>query len=94
MVLAWAESVMIDVITNSDAGVDTENRYNVCQRSGFRAKPGELVEDGYGAWVLPKYAEPRHLQDFVRSLPDQLEGSVRPEPTDTFITTAVTIDDL
>ena len=81
-------------LDNTSAQTDTNFRYNVCQRSGFRALPGELVRSGYGELVLPKFSEPRQLQDFVRVKAESLEGSPRNEATDVFITEEVTIEDL
>ena len=81
-------------LANAIAQTDSQNRYNVCQFSGFRALPGGLVKSGYGEKVLPKYAEPRHMQERVRVHAESLEGSPRNEAPDVFITTAVTIDDL
>ena len=67
-------------ITNANAG-PYWNANNVCQRSGFKAKPGELVQDAYGYWVLPEYAERfRHPQERVRVKAEKLEGARRPEP--------------
>jgi hypothetical protein len=80
--------------SNAEANEDTQNRFNVCQSSGFRALPGELVESGYGEKVLPKFSEPRQMQDFVKTTPDRQEGSPRNEPEDVFITEEVTADDL
>jgi len=79
-------------IDNNEAVEDSQNRFNICHRSGFKALPGELVKDGYGAWVLPKYAEPRHLQDFVKTIPDRQEGSRKPEHEDLFITDEIKHD--
>ena len=81
-------------LDNTIAQTDSQNRYNVCQFSGFRAMPGELVKSAYGELSLPKFAEPRHMQERVRVHAENLEGSPRNEAPDTFITTAVTIDDL
>ena len=81
-------------IANTEAITDSSNRFNVCQFSGFRALPDELVESGYGELVLPKYAEPRHMQDFIHTVAEQLEGSPRNEAPDVFITDEITIDDL
>jgi len=86
-------------ITNSGATTDTGNRYEVCQRSGFRAKPGTLVKDPYTKmWVLPEFVEPLHPQLFVKSRGDRLSsGAVAPDDTgsETFLAVGeVTADDL
>ena len=85
------------VVENTNATIDAINRYNICQRSGYRAKPGGLVRDGYGAMVLPEFAEPRHPQDYVRSIVDRPNrGAMRPDDTgrEIFISTEITQDDL
>ena len=82
-------------VENTDATEDSGNRYNLCQRSGFKAKPGELVRDGYGSMVLPEYAEPRHPQDLIRSRPEHQTGAVRPEQDNVFLSDGeVTADSL
>ena len=96
---AFPDKVLLEIdetgsITNTEAVQDSSNRYNVCQFSGFRALPDELVESGYGELVLPKYAEPRHMQDFVTNRAEELPGSPRNEAPDVFITDEITIDDL
>jgi hypothetical protein len=40
--------------TNAEPNV---RRQEVCQRSGFKAAPGELVKDWTGLWVLPRFRE-------------------------------------
>ena len=88
------ESDTTGAIVNTIAQTDSQNRYNTCQFSNFRALPGELVRSGYGEMVLPKYAEPRHMQERVRVRAENLEGSPRNEATDIFITDEITQDDL
>ena len=68
------------MILNPNATTDSLNRYNICSRSGFRVKPGELVKDGYGEMVRPESAEPRHMQERVKSQPESQKGALRPEP--------------
>lgn len=87
-------------ILNATATTDTPNRYEICDRSGFKAKPGELVKTWDNLWVLPEFWEPRNLQDFVRNKAEQQRGATRPEPVgnETFIEDAypdgVDADDL
>ncbi len=76
---------MATSITNSDATTDAPNHYNICDLSGFRALPGELIKTWDGLWVLPKYWEPKHPQLMVRSRPENQRGSIRPEGEDTFL---------
>ncbi len=77
-------------ITNDTATTDTGNRYNICDYSGFKAKPGELRKTWDGYYVLPQYWEPRNAQDFVRAKAENQRGSKRPEPVgqETFIENA------
>ena len=83
-------------ISNSTASQDSGNRYNVCERSGWKCRPGSLVRDGQtGAMVLPEFAEPRHDLDRVRARPEHQTGSTRPEQTDNFLADGeVTADSL
>ena len=81
-------------ITNDNATTTFGNTYNICDVSGFRARPGELVRRWDGVWVLPEFWEPRHPQDFVRAKAERLTGSIRPESPDLFISTAVLASDL
>ena len=81
-------------ITNASATQPTANSYNVCQRSGKRYKPGELIQEWTGLWVHSDYLDHRSQQDFVRVHAEKLEGSIRPEAIDNFITTSVTAESL
>lgn len=90
----FASSLLGATITNTNASADAGNRYNVCMRTGFRVKPGELVEDAYGALVRPESFDKRHPQEFVRPLAEELRGPKRPEPTDQFLSASVSPEDL
>jgi hypothetical protein len=80
-------------ITNETA-VEIPSNYEQCDYTGFRVLPGELVETGYGQWVRPESYEPKHPQEFVRSVPERIKrGQQRPEQPDVFVDT-VTADDL
>ena len=87
-------------IENNDAVEDTKNRYNICDVSGFKAKPGELVRRWDGMWVLPEFNEPRNQQDFAYSRSEKQRGAKRPEPvgSETMVSdlypNGVTSDDL
>jgi hypothetical protein len=83
-----------DNISNSNASVDTGNRYNICQRTGFRVKPGELITEWNGTQVRPNSWEPRNLQEFIRPLAEELTGPTRPEGTDTFLAASIAPEDL
>lgn len=88
------------VIQNLSATTDSGNRYEICDRSGFKAKPGTLVETWDGLMVLPEFWEPRNMQDFVTTKAEKQRGAERPEPvgSETFIEDAypngVSSDDL
>ena len=87
-------------IVNTNATADTGNRYNICDYSGFRAKPGELVPTWDGLMVLPEFWEPRNDADFVRTRPENQRGALNPEPVgnptfvDELYPNGVTQDDL
>lgn len=89
---AWAAGN--SPITNTNATADAGNRYNVDMRTGFRVKPGQLIEDPYGALVHPDFADVRHPQELIRPLAEEPKGPIRPEPTDVFLDTTVTAEDL
>jgi len=79
-------------ILNLDATFPTSN-YLICARSGFRARPGELVLDPYSRdRVLPQYLD-TDVQHGSRHS-SKARGSRRPEQDDNFISVAVTSDDL
>ena len=85
-------------IENLTATTDAGNRYEICDRSGFRAKPGQLKETWDGLMVLPQFWEPRNYQDLIETRPEEQRGPERPEPigSETFIDpdNPVSIDDL
>ena len=72
------------VINNPNAGQVVSN-YEICDRSGFKLRRNELVEEWTGAMVRPESFERRNAQDFVRGTSDSQRGSPRPEPNDTYI---------
>jgi hypothetical protein len=90
----YASTFQVDNITNSGAEVDAGNRYNMCMRTGFRAKPHTLVEDAYGALVRPDSYDKRHPQELIRPLAEEITGPKRPEPTDLFLSASVAPSDL
>lgn len=74
--------------TNSTATTDVPSNYLICDRSGFKVDVMTgLREEWNGLKVHPKFWEARHPQDFVRSKPEELNGSERPEQTDYFLST-------
>ena len=91
---SWG-TVAVSGIVNTEATQPTANSYNVCQRSGKRYKPGALVQEWTGLWVYPDYLDHRSQQDFVRVHAEKLDGSIRPEAQDVFLSdNEVTLDDL
>lgn len=72
-------------IVNEDA-VPFPSNYEICDRTGFRLRRGELKEEWTGAMVDPRSWERRNVQDFVRGVGDELHGSKRPEQDDQFVT--------
>jgi len=76
------------VVDNPGEGVGSQydqNKYNICQKSGFKVKPGELSTEYNGKLVRPESFDKRHPQLRVRDKAELLTGSIRPEPADTFI---------
>jgi len=71
-------------ITNDNA-VAIPSNHEVCQRSGFRVKIGELVKEWDGGYVRKESYDARHPQDFVRSKTDVGKKSVSPEPAISYI---------
>ena len=77
--------------------VDDKSNYEICDRSGFRAKRGQLRPTWDGKLVLDEFWEHRHPQDRVQKVsPERQRGAIRPEPVKnpTFITDEITGDDL
>jgi hypothetical protein len=85
---------VVDDIQNANATEDTVSRYNICQRTGFKVKPHQLVEEWSGALVRPDSFEFRSDQDFIRPLAESLVGPIRPESDDSFIVTSIAPEDL
>ena len=81
------EDYLADVLTpeNPQAGEDSGNRYNVCQISGFKVRPNELMTQWDNALVRPESYSRRNEQDFVRVHAELLQGAIRPEPEDVFV---------
>ncbi len=80
----------IDEIQNSDAGPDSQNRYEICSRTGFKQRAGDIVEDGYQQLVRPDSADEMHPQDKNRySARGTIKGATIPEPPDVFIDDSV-----
>jgi hypothetical protein len=80
-------------ITNPNA-ISVPSNYEICDRTGFRVRRGQLKETWDGLKVRRKSWEPRHPQDFVRGRAEKPKGSTRPEQEDRFIEDEITPDDL
>ncbi len=88
---------VFNVSVNASVGTDVVNtnamdgftNYEICERTGFRVLPGELREEWSGQMVRPESYESKHPQLMIRSRPESQKGSIRPEQTDRFITTAI-----
>lgn len=71
-------------ITNENAAEHPSN-YEICDRTGFRVRRGELVKEWTGLRVRPDSFERRNTQDFVRGVSDEQKGSPAPEQSDRFV---------
>jgi hypothetical protein len=83
-----------DNISNSTATEDSSNKYNICQRTGFRVKPYQLRKEWNGSLVRDESWEQRHPQEFIRPLAEDLHGAQRPESSDTFLAASIAPEDL
>jgi len=80
-------------ITNLTAEAPVYSGYSVCERSGRKAYPGELVKDPYsGLMVLKKYIDHQEKTKAYRSR--QISQVKRPEPEDQFVSTSIAPGDL
>lgn len=69
--------------------------YQICDRSGFKMRSPTSKKEWNGRTVRESDWEPRPPQDLVRAKRVARHPEpASPEPTDTFITTTVTGDDL
>lgn len=60
----------------------------ICDMCGQQFKNYELTKNWKGLMVCAKDYEPRHPQDFVHGIPDNMTPAwVRPPPKDNFVTT-------
>jgi len=81
-------------IVNTNTFEDSGNRFNVCQVSGFKVRPRELVKQWDGSKVRPESFDVRNEQDYVRVHAEQLTGPIRPETDNVFISTSIAPEDL
>jgi hypothetical protein len=60
----------------------------ICDRCGFKFKADELQREWQGFMVCAPCFEPRHPQDLIKAVPDQLpKAYYRPESEPVFINT-------
>jgi len=58
----------------------------ICDRCGEKYKAGQIRKEWTGLMVCEGCWEPRHPQDFIRTVPDTMSVPyVRPRPADIFI---------
>jgi len=74
----------VEAPTNADAKAEASH-YEICDRTGFRVRPGGLKEEWNGLKVRPESWERRNQQDFLRGKAEHPPGSERPEQVDRFI---------
>jgi len=72
-------------IVNTDSTTLVPVNYEICQVSGIRVLPSEIVKRWDGAWVREQSNDQRHSQEFLRSRSDKLIGSVSPEQDNVFL---------
>lgn len=56
-----------------------------CSMCGRKRKASQMVKNWQGFWRCPEHNEPRHPQDFVRSVPDNMTPAFVQPQTDTDI---------
>ena len=92
---AWGE---VDTsLQNLTATTVVPSSHTICSRSGFKYKVGHLVQEPDGAWVHPKFAEPKHPSELAGHMrPERVKGSPRPEKDSKFLNSdnPVSADDL
>jgi len=73
-------------IVNVDSTTEVPVNYEICDRSGFRVYPDELVKDSYGFLTRKESKDERHPQDSLRSRGgDKEKGPQSPELDDQFL---------
>ena len=73
-------------ITNDNATTNVPVNYEICDRTGFRVRRGELILEWSGHLVREQSFEQRHMQDFIRSTgTEEIRGARSPEQDDSFI---------
>lgn len=73
-------------ITNDNATVNTTSGYTMDDLSGFRLRPGQAVDGGYGRLVHPKRVDGRQPQDDLMSADSPRQrGPESAEQNDVFV---------
>jgi hypothetical protein len=58
----------------------------VCYQCGRKFKASQMRKHWQGYWVCPQHWEPRHPQDFVKSVTDNMTPPwTQPMPADVFV---------
>lgn len=70
--------------TNSDTFTN-DRPYEICQRSGFKVDPRELVQEWTGLWVLPEFRDFRHPQELRSAMPKAGPAQRQGEKPEIFI---------
>jgi len=78
---------------NTLAGTQDHSGYSVCEKSGRKAYPGELVKDPYsGLMVLKKYVDNQFEERAYRSR--QVSTNRLPKQDDRYVSTSTAPEDL
>ena len=74
------------ILLEAEAKTDPSN-YVICDRSGWKAKPGELRPTWDGQMVLPEFWEPEPEQNRLKTHHEIQRGARNPEPigSETFL---------
>jgi len=81
-------------ITNSNAETREASGSEICDRSGTKAYPHELVKDPHSKnMVLPWLADTQ-IREYMSYKSQHTGQTIHPEPADNFISTAVLVSDL
>jgi len=71
------------------------DHWMLCDECGFRYRRSEMRERWDHAWVCEKDWEPKHPQENVKVVVDRVAVDVaRPEPDSSYVSPAITQDDL
>lgn len=71
-----------------------DDGWAVCDFSGFKTKPHDLVKNWDGAMVGRRFVDKRNPQDFVKGVKERPFINPRPESVDVFLEAPVRAEDL